>query len=223
MSSQNRDKTAVDEGVDTGQQPSDARGISPLVYELFVLGELMIKPMHGYHLREMADRILGPLQPLSWGIVYPLIRRLEQEGLATSVIEQRQAGFPRQTRGQPRRIFSITPAGRERFLSLMLASPEYGRDTFKLFMIKLTKFQFLMPAQRIAVLQWYRGFLAGLNDYHQTAGTAISRNSEITEEERSWILRSTDYQIHRFGAELDWLDQQIAACQVVDDTGNVQG
>jgi len=208
------------EGAGEGPQSSAPRAISPLVYELFVLGELMVKPMYGYHLRETADRVLGPLQPLSWGIIYPLIRRLERDGLATSAVEKRLAGFPRAVRGQPRRTFSITTLGQERFLNLMLATPEYGRDTFKLFLIKLTKFQFLVPGQRIIVLKWYRGFLSGLYDYYQLAKATIVGNPEITESERPWLLQSTDYQIHRFGAELDWLDRQIVASQLANDVEN---
>jgi hypothetical protein len=47
-----------------------ARGVNPLVYELFVLGELAVQTLHGYLLREIASHILGPLSPLSWGILY---------------------------------------------------------------------------------------------------------------------------------------------------------
>ena len=67
-----------------------------------------------------ARRILGPFRPLSWGIISPLLRRLEQQGLVESVIEQRWAGLPAARRGQPPRSYALTPAGRERFLSLLL-------------------------------------------------------------------------------------------------------
>src|SRR5689334_11679810 len=100
-----------------------ARGVDPLVYELFVLGELMVQPLYGYLLHDIANHILGPLSPLSWGILYPLIQRLEKAGLTTSVVERHQQNFPRKERGQPRRIYSITPAGRARFMTLMLQSP----------------------------------------------------------------------------------------------------
>src|SRR5437667_6513102 len=93
------------------------RGMRPLLYELFVLGELMVQPMSGSFLHETARRILGPFRPLSWGIISPLLRRLEQQGLVTSVIEQRRPGLPPAGRGQPPRSYAITPAGRERFLS----------------------------------------------------------------------------------------------------------
>src|SRR6266567_6089024 len=52
-----------------------------LMYELFVLGELMDGPHYGYLLREILGRLLGPFRHISWGVLYPLIRHLEREGL----------------------------------------------------------------------------------------------------------------------------------------------
>ncbi|HEY7357495.1 MAG TPA: PadR family transcriptional regulator, partial [Ktedonobacterales bacterium] len=102
------------------------RGPNPL-YELFVLGELMVQPMYGYWLHEVVNRVLGPFHQLSWGTLYPLIRRLEQEGLATSETEQKRGLFHHGTRtqAQARRVYRITEAGRERFFELMLAPGEY--------------------------------------------------------------------------------------------------
>ena len=188
------------------------RAMSPLVYELFVLGELMVEPMYSALLHEIAQRILGPLRPLSWGILSPLIRRLEQEGLTTSAVEQSRERLPRPARGQPRRIYSITPAGRERFFTLILTPSEYSRDTPEVFVIKLTKFQLLTPVQRVMVLKWYRGYVYYLHTYYQTRSSYILHNLEIKEGERSWIMQSVDYRFQLLNAELAWLDRQIAVC-----------
>jgi DNA-binding PadR family transcriptional regulator len=186
------------------------RGMRPLLYELFVLGELMVQPMSGSFLHETARRILGPFRPLSWGIISPLLRRLEQQGLVTSVIVQRRAGLPPAGRGQPPRSYAMTPAGRERFLSLLLTPSAYSRDTPEEFVIKLTKFQFLTPAQRVTVLQWYRSYQDLLRRSYQEARDYVRHNSEITEGERAWIIRSIEYRLHRVQAERSWLDQRIA-------------
>ena len=45
------------------------------IYELFVLGELMDGPHHGYELREILSRMMGPFRHISWGVLYPLIRQ----------------------------------------------------------------------------------------------------------------------------------------------------
>jgi DNA-binding PadR family transcriptional regulator len=209
MSSSEAEETPV-----SGARRQHTRSVSPLVYELFVLGEVMVQPLYGYLLREIADHILGPLQPLSWGVLYPLIRRLEREGLIMSTTEPPRMSEAHAERGQPRRVYAITPAGRERFLALMLAPGAYDRDAPKQFLIKLTKFQFLTPTERVSVLQWYRGYLSDQHAFYQTSRDDVLRNPEITAEERVWILRSIDYQLHRFTAELAWIDDLIALCQV---------
>ena len=206
----------LEEKASSNQGRPLTRGMRPLIYELFVLGELMVQPMSGSFLHETARRILGPFRLLSWGIISPLLRRLEQQGLVTSVIEQRRAGLHPPGRGQPPRSYAITPAGRERFLSLLLTPGAYSRDTPEEFVIKLTKFQFLTPAQRVTVLEWYRSYQDLLRSSYQEARDYVRHNSEITDGERVWIMRSIEYRLHRAQAERSWLDQQIAGEQDAD-------
>ncbi len=205
-----------EEQASSNQRRLLTRGMRPLIYELFVLGELMVQPMSGSFLHETARRILGPFRPLSWGIISPLLHRLEQQGLVTSVIEQRRAGLPPAGRGQPPHSYTITPAGRERFLSLLLTPSAYSRDTPEEFVIKLTKFQFLTPAQRVTALEWYRGYQDSLLRSYQEGLDYVLHNPEITEGERVWIKHSIDYRLHRAQAECSWLDQQIAGEQDAD-------
>ena len=184
--------------------------MSPLLYELFVLGELMVQPTYGYKLHENANRILGPLRPLSWGTLYPLIRRLEQEGLTTASVEKRREGFPLAGRGQPRRVYTLTSAGKQRFFDLMLTPAEYSRDTPELFFIKLARLQLLAPVQRISVLQWYRRYVFDLHRYYQASRQEVLNNAEIPEGERPFLVQLLDYRYHTLQAELSWLDNRIA-------------
>lgn len=192
-----------------GGRRSETRGVSPLVYELFVLGELMIQPLYGYLLREIANNIFGPFSLLSWGVLYPLVRKLEQQGLITTDADLTQIQFPATERGQPRRIYTITDVGRARFLDLMVSPTPYSRDTPRLFTIKLTKFQFLTPAQRTTVLRWYRTYLVELYTSYRNAHHSIVQNPMVVDEERRWILVSIDHQLHRYNSEIEWLDQQM--------------
>lgn len=188
----------------------ETRGMSPLLYELFVLGELMVQPAYGYKLHESANRVLGPSRSLSWGMLYPLIRRLEHEGLTTSTVEKRQKGFPRVERGQPRRVYTLTPAGQQRFFDLMLQPDEYSRDTPELFAIKLARLHFLAPVQRIGVLQWYRRYVSDLRAYYQSSRQDILRDAQVAEGERTYLMHLLDYRCHTLQAELSWLDNMIA-------------
>ncbi len=189
------------------------RGSNP-IYELFVLGELMVQPMYGYWLHEVVNHVLGPFHQLSWGTLYPLIRRLEQEGLATSETEHKHGHFSHAAReqAQARRVYRITEAGRERFFALMLDPGEYSNACPDLFTIKLTKFGFLTPEQRLLVLHQYRDYLSYLRGYWQGGQSEFSdasKEAAISESELPFILQLFDYHQHNLSAEISWLDEQI--------------
>lgn len=186
-----------------GRQPNP-------MYELFVLGELMVQPMHGYLLHEVVNMILGPFHRLSWGTLYPLIRRLEQEGLITSQIEKRRGEFLLAERGPSRKVYTLTEAGRARFFSLILDPGDYNPDYPNLFAMKFSKFGYLTPPQRLAILEHYRTYLLTLRDHYRTLNHQVPHDPEVREAERPYIMRFLESRVHIFEEELAWLDQQIA-------------
>ncbi len=184
---QNTDNHETDE---SKGRTASGRNANP-VYELFVLGELMMGPQHGYRLPLIMQRILGPFHRLSWGTLYPLIRRLEQQGLITSESDPKilEAKLPPSIssvpeRGQPRKIYVLTEAGRSRFFTLMLSPDEYTPDYPDLFAIKLSKFSLLSPAQQLTVLQQYRAYLQILHDHYFTGRQQVPQNPGIRDDER---------------------------------------
>ena len=48
--------------------------------ELAVLGLLSEQPLHGYELKKRLSETLGPLWGISFGSLYPALRRLERSG-----------------------------------------------------------------------------------------------------------------------------------------------
>src|SRR4051794_41492722 len=52
----------------------------PHVLELAVLGLLAEQPLHGYELKKRLSETLGPLWGISFGSLYPALRRLERSG-----------------------------------------------------------------------------------------------------------------------------------------------
>lgn len=180
-------------------------------YELFVLGELMGQPLHGYLLREILGRLLGPFRQVSWGSLYPLIRRLEGGGLIESVPEP--AGPPRgggPGRARQRASYRTTPAGRERFYELMLEPSPYGADYPDLFVVKLLYFGHLAPAQRVGILRHHREFLRTEEDYLRGARGRVSENPGIPEEEREHVLRMLRYRLSGVRARLGWVEEEMA-------------
>ena len=57
------------------------------------------------------DRILGPFMPLSWGTLYPLIQRLEHDGLIASPTAQEPQDFPGKQRGTSAPVSPSPPPG----------------------------------------------------------------------------------------------------------------
>ncbi len=73
------------------------------------LGFLMSGPAHGYDLHSRIARELGPVWHIGRGHLYNALRDMEREGRVQSTLLP-QADRP------PRKIYAITPAGREAFL-----------------------------------------------------------------------------------------------------------
>src|SRR3989440_11790751 len=126
------------------------------MYELFVLGELMDGPHYGYLLRDILGRLLGPFRHISWGVLYPLIRRLEREGLIVPD-EKSGAAQSESTQGnKQRKQYRITEAGQERFLALILETGNYTADYPELFLIKLNNLDHITREQKLTLLWHYR-------------------------------------------------------------------
>src|ERR1700750_2041509 len=58
--------------------------------ELAVLGLLAEQPRHGYELKKRLSETLGPLWGISFGSLYPALRRLERSG-AIEVVDEDDA------------------------------------------------------------------------------------------------------------------------------------
>lgn len=71
-----------------------------------VLRLLLLGPSYGYRLAKRAET-LRPYHPLGGLNVYPVLKELERDGCVTSEVEVADS--------RPRRIYSITDRGRERF------------------------------------------------------------------------------------------------------------
>src|ERR1700686_4266411 len=85
------------------------------LYEFILLAQLMNGPAHGYLIAKIINDIIGPFARISYGRLYPLLAKLEENGLIAADIDTAS----RKQRDRQLRIFSITDAGRMRFQLLM--------------------------------------------------------------------------------------------------------
>jgi DNA-binding PadR family transcriptional regulator len=73
-----------------------------------ILGFLIDQPMHGYELKRKLSPALPRERQMNDGVLYPLLRRMEAEGLVRKRVERSESG-------RDRNVFSVTASGRREF------------------------------------------------------------------------------------------------------------
>lgn len=121
------------------------------MYELMILTFLMRGPMHGYLIAKIINNIIGPFARVSNGRLYPLLAKLEADGLVAAVDD---ASAPA-SRERHQRAFHITEAGRQRFRQLMMDTTSNPGDYHNIFWIKVQFFEFLQPAEQQYLIDHY--------------------------------------------------------------------
>ena len=146
---------------------------------MVILGLLCTEPMSGYELKGTIERTVGHFWSESYGQIYPALRRLEADGLVTG--EDAAQG------GRKRRIFRITPAGRER-LAGWLAEPPHASPMRNELLLKVFFGQFAP----VGSLQAHLG--ATLAASRRSEGTMQAIITQLEAEEadadelRFWLL-----------------------------------
>ena len=121
------------------------------MYELMVLSLLMRSPFHGYLIVKITNDMIGPWAKISSGTLYPLLTRMEQAGLI-STIKSDSKGTPgeRQTR-----TFMITEEGRKRFHQVMMDMSSNLGDYQNIFHYKMGFIDLLQPQERLLLFNHY--------------------------------------------------------------------
>lgn len=189
------------------------------MYELFVLGELMDRSMHGYRLHAILNKVIGPLQKISWGVLYPLIHGLEKDGLIEQVHEEddRQKG-----RGKKKKTYQITPEGRRRFYRLMEEPIEYKPAYEIHFQIKMSNFDQVDQQLKRIVLDQYRDFLKFLQRHIEENTEDILKNKAVIPPgELKELLNLNHHRLDKLNVDQAWVDENIRSIKV--NGGNKNG
>ncbi|MEA2451421.1 MAG: hypothetical protein QOG04_131 [Actinomycetota bacterium] len=185
--------------------------------ELPVLGLLKDKEMHGYELRKQLGGMLGPFWQVSWGSLYPTLRRLAKSGAVEKVETELPTRRSRSTRmtstktrsrarttsnaslssGRKKNVYRITTLGEEMFAA-MLEETAAAVDA-EHFTLKLAFFRYLQPETRLALLERRRAYLIdklaefknNLRDYRERIDSyTLSMHNHgmaSTESDIAWI------------------------------------
>jgi DNA-binding PadR family transcriptional regulator len=170
------------------------------MYELFVLGKLMHRPMHGYMLQSIINAAVGPFRRLSWGTLYPLLRRLEQDGLIS-----RHGGDSEDGRGT--KNYRTTPLGRKRFLELMQSLPDRDTEHRDLFRVKLSNFGHIAVEEQRSILANYREYVATIVAHSEAMAAEVRKAPGLAEAERANVLNAIEHQRYLASCEVAWVEK----------------
>ncbi len=165
--------------------------------ELAILGLLKERSMHGYQLSKRLTDTLGGFWRVSYGTLYPTLRRLERSGAVEKV-------FSEDAVGRRKNVYRITEAGEELFFRLLQeGSRETPEDTR--FRIRLAFFKYLAPDTRIRLLERRRAYL-------EERLSAIRSRLEATRERfDTYTLSLMEHGQTATQQDIAWLDELIRA------------
>lgn len=167
--------------------------------ELAVLGLLKERPMHGYHLSHELGGALGGFWRVSYGSLYPTLRRLERQGEVEEVPSQEPSV------GRRRNVYRITETGERAFLRLLEETPHDNQTEDQRFRVRLAFFRYLPPETRLRLLERRRAHLL------ERLGT-ISDSLHMTRERvDDYTLALMEHGRSATESDIAWVDGLILA------------
>lgn len=188
-----------------------------MYYELIILGRLMYAPYHGYLIMHVINEMIGPWQKVSAGTLYPLLARLERDGL----IQANVAAEPAPRNRRTARTYAITAIGRARFRALMLDSVSSIGEYQRLFHLKVPHLEFLSHGEQIQLLEHYHDYcrtavrhqervIGALEERLQAAPIRPSSETVlVTQEGIAYGLKTARHMTAQWRAELIWVEQLL--------------
>ncbi|MEW6233641.1 MAG: PadR family transcriptional regulator [Chloroflexota bacterium] len=153
--------------------------------ELPILGLLKEMPLHGYELKRRLENIVGYFGTVSYGSLYPMLRKLEERGQVTGSVNEQT--------GPSRIVYRITSEGEARFSELM-------QDPGAPFNLKMLFIHSIQPSERVRLLEqqrdeWVRKLEERRGDQeriaerniHRYRAALLTRAIEHLERDIAWI------------------------------------
>ena len=167
--------------------------------ELAVLGLLHEGPMHGYELRKRLNLMLGWGRVLSYGSLYPALKKMLRANLITEV-----STTTTPTSRRPRIVYEVTPAGNEQFQRLMseVGPTAWEDDNFDI------RFAFFSSTDMEIRLRVLEGRRSRLQERLARVQAELARTQAEVDRYASELQRHGVESVER---EVRWLSELIQA------------
>ena len=112
-----------------------------------LLGALFNQSMTGYELKKIFSISFAYFSGLSFGSIYPALKKMEEEGLISMRLEVQQSA-------PNRKVYTITSEGKEAFMQALRSpfGPEKHKNSF---LMRMFFFSHLSKAERLVAAQDY--------------------------------------------------------------------
>jgi PadR family transcriptional regulator AphA len=181
-----------------------------------VLGALSQHPMSGYDVKVALETIVGHFWHESFGQIYPILRQLVAEGLAT-VDTERGAGRPE------RHVYTLTPRGRKE-LDRWLAEPvdHHQRPRHEL-LLKLFFGAGLPREVTLGLVERHREEVEALLATYGRIATSLQDGSVGDDPGRPYWLATLRYGQLTAEATLRWCDETTELLKGLGEPGGAGG
>lgn len=174
---------------------------------LLLLGLLMAQSQHGYSINEFIEKNLGRVSGMKRATAYALLEKLERNGLVQMDTET-VGNYP------PRKVYSITTAGREAFFDLL---QELLVDTDERSSAADIAMMFLDWLERDRVTAFLR----------ERAGKLEALAAQLRATPRHKDAPAVDYAVERkvalLQAEADWILKLISRLEDTQHSDRLDG
>ncbi len=174
------------------------------VLEFAVLGVLSEGPLHGYELRKRLATVLGPFRALSYGSLYPCLRRLQAKGLIDDVAltPALDSAAPALSARRARVVYAISADGKEEFGTWAnQPGPEAWEDEG--FAAHLAFFSRTEARVRLRILE---GRKSRLEERVDTLRESLTRSRERMD---AYTLQLQQHGLDGAEREVRWLNELI--------------
>ena len=172
------------------------------ILEFAVLGVLADGPIHGYELRKRLTEMLGPFRSLSYGTLYPTLRRLVNRRAIEPVSLTPLEESPGMRTKRARIVYALTAEGKEEFdqWANRPGSNSWDDEAFAAHMA------FFSRTERRARLRILHGRRSWLDERLMTLRATLA-DSRTQLDPYAMSIRSLN--VESTERELRWLDELI--------------
>jgi DNA-binding PadR family transcriptional regulator len=163
--------------------------------------------MHGYELRKQLSQVLGGLRSISYGSLYPALKRMHAAGLITTDEPAPHALLPADapplTGRRGKVVYTITAEGKERFHDLVSQTGPEAYDDGGLFGVRHAFFRHTASDVRLRILEGRR---RTVERQREGLRSSLSRTRERLDR---YTLELQRHGLESVDREVRWLSELI--------------